>query len=128
MTRHHSSRLATFLGLFLFTLVATAFVQARKFPGGTFKAYDGENNIAITFDTTGSFFAYVNGEGFSQGTWESRADTLLVGALEAPEGYGCPAGGRYLWSIAENTFSLKVVNDECQLRLQYFTGLTWTKG
>jgi hypothetical protein len=123
------SRLAAFAGILLLAAVTTAAVQARKFPGGSsFNATDGENNISLWFDSTGTLIAYVNGEAFSRGTWEARADTLLFSALEAPEGYGCPAGARYLWSIADDKLTVKNVNDECPIRVQYFTGFTWTKG
>jgi hypothetical protein len=127
MTRIRSSFIA-FAAVLAMTSAAAAAVQGAKFPGGTFRTHDGENNVALTFDSSGALTAYVNGEAFSSGSWESKADTLMVGPLQAPEGYGCPAGAKYLWSIEVNTLKVKVVSDDCQLRLQYFTALTWTKG
>jgi hypothetical protein len=121
-------RLATFLGVLVIALIATGAIQGKKFPGGSFKTYDGQNNVSLWFDSTGSLVAYVNGEAFSRGTWESRADTLLFSALEAPEGYGCPGGAKYTWSIADSTLTVKNVDDQCEIRIQYFTGLVWTKG
>jgi len=124
---HSRTRLSSFAGLSALVLMATAAVHAEKFPGGVFKGTDGTNDIALEFDTTGSLLVYVNNEAFSRGTWDSVEDTLSVGALEAPEGYGCPAGGRYLWNVAENQLRMTVVADDCQIRVQYFTGLAWTK-
>jgi len=122
-----STRLAA-LAVLLIAVVTIARAQGRNFPGGTFTAYDGQNNIALTFDTSGTMVAYVNNEAFSRGTWDSRADTLMLSAMEAPEGYSCAAGGRYLWSLADNKLTMKTVADDCEVRVQYFTGLVWTRG
>lgn len=126
MRKTRTSFLA-FVALLLVTSVAAAF-QGAKFPGGTYKAYDGQNNIALSFDSGGSLTAYVNNEAFSSGSWEAKGDTLAFGPLQGPEGYGCAAGARYTWSIAQTTLTVKVVADDCEIRKQYFTGLTWTKG
>lgn len=120
-------RFPKLLGLFVLAVIATAAVQGKKFPGGTYTAYDGTNNIALDFDSAGGLLVYVNNEAFSQGGWEVKADTIDFGPLQAPEGYGCAGSGRYLWSIAEKALTVKVVSDDCQIRVQYFTGLTWTK-
>lgn len=126
MRKTRSSFLA-FVALLLVTSVAAAF-QGAKFPGGTYKAYDGENNIALSFDSGGSLTAYVNNEAFSSGRWEAKGDTLSFGPLQAPEGFGCAGNAKYTWSIAQTTLTVKLVSDDCEIRKQYFTGLTWTKG
>jgi hypothetical protein len=117
-----------FFGLITATLIAVAGVQSSKFPGGVFRANDGTNNIALEFDSTGVITAYVNGEGFSRGTYETRADTLTIGPVTGPEGYSCAGSGRYLWSIAENRLTMTTITDECEVRVQAFTGLAWSKG
>jgi len=127
MTSTITHRVPRVLGLFLLAVVATAAFQGKKFPGGTYTAYDGTNNIALDFDSSGALVVYVNNEAFSQGGWEARADTIDFGPLQAPEGYGCAASGRYLWSIADKALTVKALADDCQIRVQYFTGLTWMK-
>lgn len=126
MSRLRSSFIA-FVALLVLTGAAAAF-QGAKFPGGSFKTYDGENNVSLWFDSTGALTAYVNNEAFSSGNWEAKADTLMFGPLQAPEGYGCAGDGKYLWSLAETTLKVTLVSDECALRVQYFTALTWTRG
>lgn len=116
------------LAVLLAATVTLAWVQGQRFAGGTFTASDGQNDIALVFDTSGSLVAYVNNEAFSRGSWDTSADTLMISPLEAPEGYGCAGSGRYLWSIADNKLTMKTVADDCEIRVQYFTGLVWTKG
>jgi hypothetical protein len=127
MSRIRSSFIA-FVAMVGLPSAAAAAVQGAKFPGGSFKAYDGQNNVSLWFDSTGSLTAYVNNEAFSSGTWQAKADTLTFGPLLAPEGYGCTGSGKYLWSLEQTTLKITIVSDECQIRVQYFTGLTWTRG
>ena len=125
---HPRHRPAVMAGLLVLVLVITAAAQGGKFTGGYFKANDGTSDIGLDFDTTGAVNVYVDGQAFSKGTWESRADTLSFGPVIAPEGYGCTGSGRYLWSIAENRLTFTLVADDCEIRKQALPGLTWTKG
>jgi hypothetical protein len=121
-------RVPKVLAVLVMAVVAIAAAQGLKFPGGDYKSNDGTNDIVLSFDTTGTLTVYVNNEPFSNGTWEAKADTLMFSALEAPEGYGCAGDGKYTWAVANNQLTVKVVNDDCQIRVQYFTSLTWMKG
>jgi hypothetical protein len=114
--------------VFTFVLLFTAATQAKTFPVGVFKANDGTNNISLDFDSTGTITAYINGETFSSGTYSAKADTLTSGPVTGPEGYACAGSGKYLWSFAENRLTMTLVTDECQVRIDAFTGLVWTKG
>jgi hypothetical protein len=115
--------------LFVFGLSAALVAGAQaRFPGGVFKTFDGNVNLSLDFDSTGTATSYVNGESFSQGKYTVKADTLSFGTLNGPEGYSCSVGGKYLWSIAENRLTMKVVADECQIRRDYLSGLVWTRG
>jgi hypothetical protein len=115
--------------LFVFGLsAALVTVTQAKFPGGVFKTSNGDANISLDFDSTGTATSYVNGERFSAGPYSAKADTLSFGVLNGPEGYSCSVGGKYLWSIADNRLTMKVVADECQVRRDYLAGMVWTRG
>ncbi len=128
MKTPYSLRPAALLALALFAGSIAGLAQGPKFSGGYFKANDGTNDIGLEFDSTGALTAYVGNQPFSRSSWEARADTLTIGPVTGPEGYTCPGSARYLWSIAENRLTLYVVTDDCQVRVQYFTGLVWTRG
>jgi hypothetical protein len=118
-----------FLGLCSAVLLLTAAAQAPKFPGGLFTANDGTNTIALDFDTSGVVQSYVNNEPLSQGTWQVKADTLTFGVINGPEGYSCASPAKYLWAFADNRLSFTMAgNDDCQVRRDALTGLTWTRG
>jgi hypothetical protein len=122
-------RAASLSGILGLIIVVTAATQGAKFPGGVFKTNDGTNNIALDFDSTGTLNVYVNNESFSHSTWEARADTLTFGNMEAPEGYACTSGARYLWVLADNRILFTLVGtDDCQTRRDGLVGLVWTKG
>jgi len=121
-------RAAIFAALFSLVVLVTAAVQGVKFPVGLFKANDGTNNISLDFDSTGVITAYVNGEMFSTGTYSTKGDTLTSGPVTGPEGYSCTGSGKYLWSFAENRLTMTTIADECQVRMDAFAGLVWTKG
>lgn len=121
-------RPALMAGLLVLVLVITAAAQGAAFKGGYFKTNDGTNDIGLDFDTTGTINVYVDGQAFSRGSWESRADTLAFGPVNGPEGYSCAGSARYLWSITENRLTFTFVADDCEIRKQALTGLTWTKG
>jgi hypothetical protein len=127
MTRA-THRFRPLAGLFAFVLVLTAATQAATLRGGYFKANNGTNEIGIAFDTTGTLNVSVDGQAFGQGTWESKGDTVSFGPSTAPEGYACAGSAKYLWSIAENRVAFTHLADDCEIRVQSLTGLTWTKG
>jgi len=117
------------LAAILVSVVAlTAATQAARFPTGSYKANNGTNDIVLAFDTTGTLDVLVDGQAFSKGTWEAKADTLSFGPVTGPEGYGCAAGAKYQWSIAENRITFTRLADDCEIRMQSLTGLAWTKG
>lgn len=100
-----------------------------KFPGGAFKTNNGEVDITLDFDSSGTATSYVRGQLFSQGKYSVNADTLSFGTLEGPEpAYSCTVGGKYTWSFADNRLTMNVVADECQVRRDYLSGLVWTRG
>ena len=119
--------LAVFIGL---VALLTAATQAQKFPGGVFKTNDGNNTtIALDFDSSGALNVYVNDQAFSNGTWTAKADTLTFGKIQGPEGYSCASEARYLWSLAQNQITFKLVGeDDCQTRRDGLLGMIWTKG
>jgi hypothetical protein len=115
--------------LVVFGLAGSLLVAAQaRFPGGTFSTRDGDNTISLAFDSTGTVTSFVNGQHFSQGKYTTRADTLSFGTLDGPEGYGCTVGGKYTWSIADNRLTMKLVSDDCQVRINYLTAMVWTRG
>jgi hypothetical protein len=109
-------------------LLIGAAAQAPTLKGGFFKANNGTNVIGIDFDTTGALNVTLDGQAFSQSTWQLKADTVTFGPITGPEGYGCPAGAKYTWSIKENTVTFALVADECEVRMQSLTALVWTRG
>lgn len=125
---HTLRRPVLLTALFAFAFVLTAAMQGAKFPVGLFKANDGTNNISLDFDSAGVITAYVNGETFSRGTYQTKGDTLLSGPVTGPEGYSCAGSATYRWSFAENRLTMTIISDECQVRIDAFTGLVWTKG
>lgn len=123
---HRPAIIATFAALVLLLGAAT---QAPKFPGGVFKANDGTNNIAISFDSAGVLNVYVQDQSFAQSSWEVKADTLSFGYVTGPEGYACTTGARYLWAFADNKMTFKQVGtDDCAARRDPLLGLIWTRG
>lgn len=115
--------------IFAFALALTAATQAASLKGTYFNANNGTNVIGLGFDSTGTLYVDVDGQAFSNTTWETRADTITFGPVtSAPEGYNCASGARYVWSVAENRLAFTIVNDDCEIRLQSLTGLAWTKG
>lgn len=121
-------RPALLTALFAFVLLITAATQGAKFPIGLFKANNGTNNISLDFDSAGVLTAYVDGETFSRGSYQTKGDTLLSGPVTGPEGYSCAGNAKYLWSFSENRLTMTLISDECQVRIDAFTGLAWMKG
>jgi hypothetical protein len=116
-------------GILALVVLLGAAAQAPKFPGGTFKANNGSNDIAITFDSSGALNVYVDNQSFSQSTWQVKADTLTFGTVTGPEGYSCNSSARYLWTFADNRLSFTLVGtDDCSTRRDPVLGLTWTRG
>lgn len=126
----HLRRPAILAVVFGLVALLTAATQGPKFPGGVFKTSDGNNTtIALDFDSTGALNVYVNNESFSNGTWSVKADTLTFGKIQGPEGYACTSEARYLWALADNQITFKLVGqDDCQTRRDGLLGMTWTKG
>jgi hypothetical protein len=114
-------------GLVALVLVITAATQGPKFMPLYVTASDGNSVIGLDFDSTGTVNVYVDNQAFSKGTWEAKADTLAFGPVTGPEGYSCSAGGKYLWSLAENRLTFTLLADDCQVRSEALTGLVWTK-
>lgn len=127
--QHNLRRSAVFASIFGLVLMLTAAVQAPKFPGGVFKTSDGTTTIALDFDSTGALNVYVNNESFSNGTWQVKADTLTFGKIQGPEGYACASEAKYLWALADNRITFKLVGeDDCQTRRDGLLQMVWTKG
>jgi hypothetical protein len=117
------------VGILALVVLLGAAVQTSKFPGGTFKANNGSNDIALTFDSTGALKVFVDNQSFSQGTWQVKADTLTFGTVTGPEGYSCNSAARYLWKFADTRLSFTLVGtDDCSTRRDPILGLTWTRG
>lgn len=126
---HRSRRRGILLAILAFSVVLIAAAQAPSLKGVFFKANNGTNVIGIDFVSSGAVNVSVDGQAFSQSTWQVRADTVTFGSISgAPEGYNCAASGKYLWSIKDNSISFTRVTDDCEIRIQSLTGLTWTKG
>lgn len=115
--------------VFVFAVLLMGAAQAQSLKGKFFKASNGTNVIGLDFDSTGALNVSVDGQAFSQTTWQARADTVTFGTVSgAPEGYNCPASGKYLWSIKDNTITFTVVADDCPIRVQTLPTLAWTRG
>lgn len=127
--RHSLYRPAVFAGVLALVALLTAATQGQKFPGGVFKTSDGTTTVALDFDSTGALNVYVNNEAFSSGTWRAKADTLTFGKIQGPEGYACASESSYLWAIADNRITFKLIGeDDCQSRRDGLLGMVWTKG
>ena len=128
--QHHFHRPAILAGILGFVVLLTAAAQALKFPGGTFRATDPENNkIAITFDSAGALNVFVNDQSFAQSTWQVKADTITFGTVTGTEGSVCATSAKYLWAFKDNRLSFTGVGtDDCAQRRDPLLGLTWTKG
>ena len=116
------------IALFACAVLLIGAAQAPTLKGGFFKANNGTNVIGIDFDTTGALNVTLDGQAFSQSTWQTKADTVTFGPVTGPEGYACASGARYLWSIKDNTVSFTLISDDCAIRSQSLTALAWTKG
>jgi hypothetical protein len=116
------------IAVFASAVLLIGAAQAPVLKGGFFKANNGTNVIGIDFDTTGALNVTLDGQAFSQSTWQTNADTVTFGPVTGPEGYGCAAGARYLWSIKDNTASFTRLSDDCEVRIQSLTALAWTRG
>lgn len=126
---HTLRRPAVMAGIFGVVAMITAAAQASKLPGGVFKTSDGTNTIALDFDSSGALNVYVNNESFSNGSWQVKADTWTFGKVQGPEGYSCATEAKYLWAIADNRITFKLVgDDDCQSRRDGLLGMVWTKG
>ena len=126
---HTSARPGILVAVLASSVVLIAAAQAPSLKGAFFKANNGTNVIGIDFDSTGALNVSVDGQAFSQSTWQAKADTVTFGAVTgAPEGYNCAASGKYLWSIKDNGISFTRIADDCEIRIQSLTGLAWTRG
>jgi hypothetical protein len=123
----NSRRRTLIASVFAIGLVTTAAIQSPKFPTGVFNGSGGDTNIALDFDTTGVVTAYVDNQAFSSSPFSAKADTLIFGAVTGPEGYSCAGSGRYLWALSENRMTFTRINDDCQIRIDTLTGLSWTR-
>jgi hypothetical protein len=109
--------------------VLTAAMPAADFPVGTYRANDADGNaIELTFDTTGTVVAYVNGQQFSVQPYSAKGDDIEFREGTAPEQYRCPGMvGKYKWKLESNRLVFTIVEDNCAARSQPLTGLAWTK-
>ena len=125
----HISPRPGILAVLASSFVFIAAAQAPSLKGAFFKANNGQNVIGLDFDSTGALNVTVDGQAFSQSTWQAKADTVTFGTITgAPEGYNCPASAKYLWSIKDNSIAFTRISDDCEIRVQSLTALAWTKG
>jgi hypothetical protein len=110
------------------TLVVTVLAQSPTFKGGYLKATDGDTQIGLELDTTGTVNVYVNNQALSTSTWEVKKDTMVFGPVVGPEGYSCANSAKYLWSLANDVMKFTMVNDDCEVRSNALINLVWTKG
>jgi hypothetical protein len=117
------------LALMAAVAIFTAAMPAADFPVGTYRANDADGNaIELTFDTTGTAVAYVNGQQFSVQPYSVRGDDIEFREGNAPEEYRCPGVvGKYKWKLDANRLVFTLIDDSCAARAQPLTGLTWTK-
>ena len=126
---HNSRRLGLLVAVLASSVVLIAATQAPSLKGAFFKANNGTNVIGLDFDSTGALNVSVDGQAFSQSTWQAKADTVTFGSVTgAPEGYNCAGSARYLWSIKDSSISFTRIADDCEIRIQSLTGLAWTRG
>ena len=115
-------------GLLTAALVIGVATQSPAFKGGYFKASDGTTQIGLEFDSVGNINVYIDNQSFSKSSWETKADTMVFGPVTGPEGYNCTSGARYLWALAENVLSFRLLADDCEVRSNALINLVWTKG
>jgi hypothetical protein len=126
---HTSQRPGILVAVLASSVVLIAAAQAPSLKGAFFKANNGTNVIGLDFDSTGALNVSVDGQAFSQSTWQAKADTVTFGSVTgAPEGYNCAASAKYLWSIKDSNISFTRIADDCEIRIQSLTGLAWTRG
>jgi len=123
----HMLRLPAFLTT---ALVVAALAQSPSFKGGFFKATppDGSAAIGLDFDSSGAIDVYVDNQAFSKGSWEIKKDTMFFGPVTGPEGYGCANSASYLWALADDVLSFKLLKDDCEVRSNALVNLVWKKG
>ena len=123
----HMLRLPAFLTT---ALVVGVFAQSPTPKGGYFKATppDGSPPIGLEFDSSGTINVYVGDQAFAKSSWEIRKDTMVFGPVAGPEGSSCANSASYLWALADNVLSFKLLKDDCELRMTPLVNLVWTKG
>ena len=111
------------------TAATAAFTQGSTHPLGTFSASDPEGNtIALTFDSAGGLWAYVNGESYASYTYKATGDEFEIKEVSAPSESSCGnVAGRYKWKLEENRLIYTVVSDSCELRSNYLVNLRWVR-
>ncbi|HEX7124098.1 MAG TPA: hypothetical protein VF178_17100 [Gemmatimonadaceae bacterium] len=118
------------LSLCAVVLAAAAAAEQDRFPAGsTFSADDGQGNtIATTFDSAGGMWVYVNGDGFGSFSYTVKGDELELKEASMPPDYSCGAAvGKYKWKFENERLVYTLVEDPCQYRVSYFTGLRWMR-
>jgi hypothetical protein len=124
----HTLRLPTFLTT---ALIVGALAQNPTFKGGYFKATppDGSAPIGLEFDSSGAINVYVGDQAYAKSSWEVRKDTMVFGPVVGPDASGsCANSASYLWALADNVLSFKLLKDDCELRSGPLVNLVWTKG
>ena len=121
----HALRLPAFITT---ALVVGALAQSPTFKGGYYKTTDGTTQIGLEFDTSGTINVFIDNQAFSKSSWEVRKDTMLFGPVDGPEGYSCANGATYLWALANDVMSFRMVKDDCEVRSNALVNLVWTRG
>ena len=123
----HMLRLPAFLTT---ALVIGVLAQSPSPKGGYFKATppDGSPPIGLEFDSSGTINVYVGDQAYGKSSWEIRKDTMVFGPVVGADGSGCTNSASYLWALADNVLSFKLLKDDCELRMTPLVNLVWTKG
>ena len=123
----HTFRLPAFLTT---ALIVGVLAQSPTPKGGYFKATppDGSAPIGLEFDSSGAINVYVGDQAFAKSSWEIRKDTMVFGPVVGPEGNSCANSASYLWALADNVLSFKLLKDDCEVRSNALINLVWTKG
>jgi hypothetical protein len=103
--------------------------QTSTFPLGTFAGTDADNNvIALTFDSTGTIHAWVNNQEHSRSAYSAKGEEVEVREVSGPAENSCGSEvGKYKWKLENSRLIFTAVSDNCQIRAQYLTGLSWVR-
>jgi hypothetical protein len=118
---------ATLLFIYLLVLGAGS-TRAQSIVNTSWKLFiGGEVNDTLTLHikTDSSYVTNSTGDVMVRSTCKLSADTLFLNDFEG--NFSCPGQGTYKYSVAGDTLTLDLINDQCQGRADNINGAKWTR-